>query len=282
MHSFTITALKLRPEIQEFRLGVQKSQEAIDNSIGEKAGIRLEKRGDLSFFIEEQKPDASRRREQELLTSSKTSQRGDKKKRRAAGNQSMDSRTVKQLLGELYADKEYLEKLLVETEGSSKSKTKDEVIELTTVCLDYLDTRTEFWSQQQPTYSRDRDRRLQSRGATASRASVKGPGGQNPSQWILDNLQWIDTAMNEKKYKEALSRSIEVINQAKRLSDTDVPSRKEFIANAHSYAGNAQLELGQYKDALDHHDKDLKLSNKQQFNFFNGSIFRIVSKIETI
>lgn len=32
---------KLRPELQEFRLGIQKAQEAIDNSIGGNQHIRL-------------------------------------------------------------------------------------------------------------------------------------------------------------------------------------------------------------------------------------------------
>ena len=32
---------KLRPEQQEFRLGIQKAQEAIDNSIGRKKYIKL-------------------------------------------------------------------------------------------------------------------------------------------------------------------------------------------------------------------------------------------------
>ncbi len=31
---------KLRPEVQSFRLGIQKSQEAIDNSIGGKANYK--------------------------------------------------------------------------------------------------------------------------------------------------------------------------------------------------------------------------------------------------
>ncbi len=31
---------KLRPELQEFRLGIQKAQEAIDNSVGSKSMMR--------------------------------------------------------------------------------------------------------------------------------------------------------------------------------------------------------------------------------------------------
>lgn len=32
---------KLRPELQEFRLGIQKAQEAIDNSVGSKYWVQI-------------------------------------------------------------------------------------------------------------------------------------------------------------------------------------------------------------------------------------------------
>merc|ERR1712156_1054743 len=44
---------KLRPELQEFRLGIQKCQEAIDNSIGSPNSVKLEAAGDLSYFYKE-------------------------------------------------------------------------------------------------------------------------------------------------------------------------------------------------------------------------------------
>lgn len=44
---------KIRPELQEFRLGIQKAQEAIDNSVGSPSKVRLTKDGDLSFFAKQ-------------------------------------------------------------------------------------------------------------------------------------------------------------------------------------------------------------------------------------
>merc|ERR1712029_544125 len=44
---------KLRPELQEFRLGIQKAQEAIDNSIGDLANVQLDNKGDLSDFYKQ-------------------------------------------------------------------------------------------------------------------------------------------------------------------------------------------------------------------------------------
>lgn len=41
---------KLRPELAEFRLGIQKAKEAIENSVGGPEVVKLEKKGDLTYF----------------------------------------------------------------------------------------------------------------------------------------------------------------------------------------------------------------------------------------
>ena len=41
---------KLRPELAEFRLGIQKAKEAIANSVGGPEVVQLEKKGDLTYF----------------------------------------------------------------------------------------------------------------------------------------------------------------------------------------------------------------------------------------
>lgn len=40
---------KLRPD-REFKVGIQKAQEAINNSVGSPSSIKLENKGDLSFL----------------------------------------------------------------------------------------------------------------------------------------------------------------------------------------------------------------------------------------
>ena len=59
-------------------------------------------------------------------------------------------------------------------------------------CLEYLDSRTEFWRQQKPMYSRKRDKAL--RDGVSSRAS--STGGQNSKKWITKQLEAIDNGMN--------------------------------------------------------------------------------------
>ena len=46
------------------------------------------------------------------------------------------------------------------------------------------------------------------------------------------------------------------------LTDSDLPSKQEFIASLHSCMGNAYLEMGELEKALEHHLKDLKIADE--------------------
>ncbi|KAK6311585.1 hypothetical protein J4Q44_G00172490, partial [Coregonus suidteri] len=95
---------KLRPELQEFRLGIQKAQEAIDNSVGSPSSVKLENKGDLSFF--HKADEVKKGWPKGLIHPLRREMRQQNKKTPKS------EKTAKQLLGELYSDKEYLEKLL--------------------------------------------------------------------------------------------------------------------------------------------------------------------------
>uniref|UniRef100_A0A8C7KHG7 Outer dynein arm docking complex subunit 4 n=1 Tax=Oncorhynchus kisutch TaxID=8019 RepID=A0A8C7KHG7_ONCKI len=122
------------PELQEFRLGIQKAQEAIDNSVGYPSSVNLENKGDLSFF---HKAD-EKGRPKGLIHPLRREMRHQNKK------MPKSEKTAKQLLGELYSDKEKL----LKDEGRGGD------------CRTYLDTHTDFWRQQKPIYARERDRKL--------------------------------------------------------------------------------------------------------------------------
>ncbi|KAJ8246490.1 hypothetical protein GJAV_G00268400 [Gymnothorax javanicus] len=140
---------KLRPELHQFRLGIQKAQEAIDNSVGSTSSVKLENKGDLSFFCEKEgktvKPKGLPH------TSKKEHNQQDKKSPKS-------ERTDKQLLGELYSDKEYLAKLLKDEDLiKGEMRSGEKVQDLICTCISYLDTRTEFWRKQKPVYAQERD-----------------------------------------------------------------------------------------------------------------------------
>uniref|UniRef100_H2Z3S7 Outer dynein arm-docking complex subunit 4 n=1 Tax=Ciona savignyi TaxID=51511 RepID=H2Z3S7_CIOSA len=250
---------KLRPELQEFRLGIQKAQEAINNCVGNPSSVKLENKGDLSFF---NKMDEGK---------GKTKQRGQyrpppkpaaAKTNRTQGRKSgTSSRTAKALLGELYADKEYLEKLLKDDDLVKGSSGGMSIYDLVTSGINYLDTRTEFWRQQKPMYARKRDRMLMQQ----KWSNRKTDRISDPTTFILKNLEEIDTYLADGKGADSLSLAVSTLRMVNRLGDHEIPNKPDVVANLHSCIGNAHLELGQTDEALDHHQKDLEISEKHNF-----------------
>ncbi|XP_067928491.1 outer dynein arm-docking complex subunit 4-like [Watersipora subatra] len=239
---------KLRPELHEFRLGIQKAKEAIDNAVGTPQAVKLTKEGDLSFFAKQdektklKKPGAS-------FTYGRATAGSEQKKRPPP--KSGTEKTVRQLLGELYGDKEFLEKLLKETDTSSKNG--QQIYDLACDGLHYLDTRTDFWRQQKPMYSRKREKQDRLKGK-----QKKG----NHENYVMIQLERIDQDQVEGKPEESLKRAQKTLTYVQNLNDSDISNYKEITASLYSCIGNAYLEMGNYKRALVNHNKDLDLANE--------------------
>ena len=73
----------------------------------------------------------------------------------ASKSSPQSERTVKQLLGELYDDKEFLEDLYHDRDFINNPN--EAVRQLVYEGLKYLEARTEFWRQQKPLYARKKD-----------------------------------------------------------------------------------------------------------------------------
>lgn len=147
---------KLRGELQEFRLGIQKAQEAIVNAVGSPETCKLEAPSESQTL---RSLSASSKATQKKTT---RSQDGGKQVQKSQAS----DRTVKQLLGELYADRQYLEDLLSEpwAAGDDESMTQ-----LVTDGIQYLDKRTDFWRQQKPLYAREHEQRMRTTKKTLTR-----------------------------------------------------------------------------------------------------------------
>lgn len=159
-------------------------------------------------------------------------------------------KTVKQLLGELYADKVYLEKLLNDDNITRQNTTAGDAIwGLANNGLDFLDSRTEFWRQQKPIYARKN-----------SYANGGDSNANNPLNLVLKRLETIDTLQTNGKFKESLDKSNKLLSYVKPLNIKQLNGKEVIIANIHSNIGNAHLELGQYDLALQAHQKDLDMS----------------------
>ncbi|TKC49346.1 hypothetical protein EI555_016887 [Monodon monoceros] len=244
---------KLRPD-REFRVGIQKAQEAINNSVGSPSSIKLENKGDLSFLSKQaesvkaqQKPHPVRQLVHHPKRESK--QKGSLK----------SEKTIRQLLGELYVDKEYLEKLLLDEDlirGTMKCGLTVEDLIMTGV--NYLDRRSDFWRQQKPIYARERDRKLMQEKWLRDRK-------RRPSQtarYILKSLEDIDMLLTSGSAEGSLQKAEKVLKKVLEWNKEEVPNKDELVGNLHSCIGNAQIELGQMVAALQSHRKDLEIAKE--------------------
>uniref|UniRef100_A0A8C3S6Y9 Outer dynein arm-docking complex subunit 4 n=1 Tax=Chelydra serpentina TaxID=8475 RepID=A0A8C3S6Y9_CHESE len=243
---------KLRPELQKFRLGIQKAQEAIDNSVGSPSSVKLENKGDLCFL--------SRQAESKKVKP-KLQVKAPKKdqKQQSKVGPIRNEKTERQLLGELYVDKAYLEKLLKD-EDLIKSSTKHgmTVEDLILGGINYLDTRTEFWQQQKPIYARVRDRRLMQQRWLPERK-------RKPSEvarYILKSMEEIDMLLTSNCPEGSCKKAEHVLKTIEGWSEDEIPNRNELIGNLYSCIGNAQIEMGQMGAALQSHKMDLEIARE--------------------
>nr|XP_015217704.1 PREDICTED: tetratricopeptide repeat protein 25 isoform X1 [Lepisosteus oculatus] len=243
---------KLRPELQEFRLGIQKAQEAIDNSVGSPSSVKLENKGDLSFF--HKKDEVKKGKPKEAVRPLKREQKQQSKK-----ESPKTEKTARQLLGELYSDKEYLEKLLKDEDlikGNLRSGMK--VQDLILGGIAYLDTRTEFWRQQKPIYARERDRKLMQQKWNKTRQNKPC----DPTGYILRSLEEIDMALAAGNAEGSCKKTRQVLHTVQAWSDEHVPNKREVMGNLYSCMGNALIEMGDMDGALDNHKRDLDIAKE--------------------
>nr|AAI62060.1 Tetratricopeptide repeat domain 25 [Rattus norvegicus] len=244
---------KLRPD-REFKVGIQKAQEAINNSVGSPFSIKLENKGDLSFLSKQAESKKAQQKHppvKHLLSSTKheIKRKGSLK----------SEKTIRQLLGELYVDKEYLEKLLLDEDlikGTIKSGLTVE--ELIMTGINYLDTRSNFWRQQKPIYARERDRKLMQEKWLRDRK-------RSPSQtahYILKSLEDIDMLLTSGSAEGSLQKAEKVLKKVLEWNQDEVPNKDELVGNLYSCIGNAQIELGQMVAALQSHRKDLEIAKE--------------------
>ncbi|KAM7334303.1 hypothetical protein ACRRTK_007623 [Alexandromys fortis] len=244
---------KLRPD-REFKVGIQKAQEAINNSVGSPSSIKLENKGDLSFLSKQAESKKAQQKPppvKQLLYNTKheTKRKGSLK----------SQKTVRQLLGELYVDKEYLEKLLLDEDlikGTIKGGLTVEDLIMTGI--NYLDTRSNFWRQQKPIYARERDRKLMQEKWLRDRK-------RSPSQtahYILKSLEDIDMLLTSGSAEGSLQKAEKVLKKVLEWNKDEVPNKDELVGNLYSCIGNAQIELGHMVAALQSHRKDLEIAKE--------------------
>ncbi|XP_039274480.1 outer dynein arm-docking complex subunit 4-like isoform X2 [Styela clava] len=252
---------KLRPELQEFRLGIQKAQEAIDNCVGSPSSVKLENKGDLSFFNKMDEGKGKAKPRGAYRQPNKAAQKTTRVHKTKSGT---SDKTAKALLGELYADKEYLEKLLKDEDLVKGSSGGMSIYDLVSSGINYLDTRTEFWRQQKPMYARKRDKALMQQKWSNRKAT--DATYDDPTKFILKNLEEIDQALADGRASDSLTLADKTLRTVLKMNESDIPNKPDVVANLHSCVGNAHLELGQTDKALEHHQRDLAIAHEHKLS----------------
>ncbi|KAG8512904.1 Tetratricopeptide repeat protein 25 [Galemys pyrenaicus] len=245
---------KLRPD-REFKVGIQKAQEAINNSVGSPSSVKLENKGDLSFLSKQAESMKAQQKPHLVMRHHLQQPKREYKRKGSLKNEKI----VRQLLGELYVDKEYLEKLLLD-EDLIKGTIKHglTVEDLIMTGINYLDTRSNFWRQQKPIYARERDRKLMQEKWLRDRK-------RRPSQtarYILKSLEDIDMLLTSGSAEGSLQKAEKVLKKVLEWNKEEVPNKDELVGNLYSCIGNAQIELGQMVAALQSHRKDLEIAKE--------------------
>ncbi|XP_032590757.1 outer dynein arm-docking complex subunit 4 isoform X2 [Drosophila grimshawi] len=131
--------LRARPELASFRLGVQKTQEAIENTIGTKIRSTIPV-APIKSGIPKKSGDNTPKSQN--LSSARVRQKPTKA--------DLERRNARKLLGELCVDKEYLEKLLLHPDLVRADTNTENISALAKEAVCFLNKRQEFWRQQRP------------------------------------------------------------------------------------------------------------------------------------
>lgn len=132
--------LRLRPELNSFRLGVQKTQEAIEKTIG---GFETQKQTSST------KPNSTKTKRSPSMPIIEEKPRP-KTGAKTSKKVNLEKREARKLLGELCVDKEYLESLLKNPDLRRADTGTEQVSSLVNDAMKFLNTRQEFWRQQRP------------------------------------------------------------------------------------------------------------------------------------
>lgn len=257
----------LRPELDEFTLGISKCTEGIENSVGEADQVNLDKTGDMTLFLAFEaigttgKPDKSKKSKSRKLKEKVTVKPSEK--------------TVKQLLGELYSDRQYLEELLedpafitLEDQHKPDGSRKKSLPSFVTSGLQYLDARSEFWRQQKPIYARKKDaEKLNMRrddtfklpAASARPDATEGAPSQTTRDTILTKLESAHAALDDKQPEAAYRICDDVLFS---LSTTVIPGHRLMEAAAHSTMGDSLYAMNRNEDAIEAYEQDLVISSE--------------------
>ncbi|NXO32276.1 TTC25 protein, partial [Cisticola juncidis] len=233
---------RLRPDMHKFQLGINKAEEAIVNCIGNPSSVKLESKEELCFVSRQAE---SKKDNQKQQNKPAKDQKQTKKK---------SPKTEQQLLGALYADKAFLEKLLKDEDlMQSTTRQGTKVMDLVLSGISYLNQRRDFWQQQKPMYARAYERKV----LRQQRRQDKREKPSDISRSITKNMEDIELLLARGSAEESCRKAERLLKRIQARPENEVPNKNELIGNLHNCIGNAQLAMGQMEAALRSHKMDL-------------------------
>jgi len=235
---------KKRPELDEFRLGIEKSKEAIINSLGA-SEIKFASQG------------KGKKSDEHRLRMATKKYGGVRNGLTGHPTNAAEERAQKILLGELYQDKEYLERLELDMDlMNARISNKEHVGDLVKSGIDYFESKTEFWRQQKPLYSRKVNT------CNTSPAS-------DPITDTFTTIKQMEESGNYQKAAELADEEIKRINRctAKQLQQAALRVGHDLI---HKQALEYELCLAAGKTAsqyVDHNPSDEKAADQARIYF---------------
>uniref|UniRef100_A0A8C5JBC4 Outer dynein arm-docking complex subunit 4 n=1 Tax=Junco hyemalis TaxID=40217 RepID=A0A8C5JBC4_JUNHY len=242
---------RLRPDLHKFLLGIHKAEEAIINCIGNPSTVKLENKEELCFV--------SRQAELQSKKDSQKQQKKPKDQKDQKHTKKKSPKTEQQLLGRLYDDKAYLEKLLKDEDlMQSNTRQGTKVMDLVLGGISYLNQRRDFWQQQKPMYAREYDRKLLRLGWGRERKLKPA----EIARAIAKEMEDIEQMLARGSAEQSCRKAEHLLKKIRAWSEDDVPNKYELIGNLHSHIGNAQLAMGQMEAALHSHEMDLECARE--------------------
>ncbi|CAH8467734.1 unnamed protein product [Schistosoma rodhaini] len=258
-----------RPELQMFRLGIQKSEEAIENSLTGHKKIKIGSAGAKGFVKQMDDEEKAQKAKSRQIAQKSKKVTGDP----STGDGDQDNRNVpinlipknmsKIMFGPLYTDHEYLEELLKQ-ESAQKWKTihSEEVRNLARNGITYLDERSKFWHQEKPVYARMKTEKLKP--LTKSRLTKKQQCSEINK--VLNKLHHIDELQRAHQHELAAKHAENLLHEVKTWDSSQVLNYYEILANIYSMLGLSNLELGNYTESLEAHQAAYDLGQENNLS----------------
>ncbi|CAG7687442.1 unnamed protein product [Allacma fusca] len=160
-------------KVENFRIGIQKSQEAIRRAIGDRSATQIEDLDQILPLIDELEASANLKMESGgssipnesdgVGANNASAGGGGDAAMRSGGRIGSKHKTpsksrarwvAREVLGQMYFDKDYLTKFLLRPDIRSDQGASQELRSNATEALNYLEIREQFWRQQNPMYAR--------------------------------------------------------------------------------------------------------------------------------